>query len=109
MGDIAKENIKELEHKIKEIIQNTAQSEGNRKYVKHLHSRKYAKYPLSRAFLSLYIPSLNNVDVKLFTGTKQLDRRPGRIATWRAGSEQGKGHPCWRRGDAVLTMRPQAG
>lgn len=46
MGDIAEESIKELEHKIKEIIQNAAHSEGNTIYVKHLLSRKYRKDPL---------------------------------------------------------------
>lgn len=47
MGDIVKGSIKELKHKIKEIIQ----SEGNRTYVR----RKYQKDPLSLSgFLSLF-------------------------------------------------------
>lgn len=53
MGDIVEGSIKELKHKIKEIIQNEVQSEGNRTYVR----RKYQKDPLSLSlsgFLSLF-------------------------------------------------------
>lgn len=70
---------------------------------------EYRIFPLS-LILSLSVPSLNNVDVKPFTETKQSDRRldAGGDSCMECQSEQGKGHLC-RREDIVLIMRSQAG